>query len=122
LEDLQIMARRRHRLAERRKAIGLSQERLAEAMGIDRGTVARWELAESAPQPWSRPSLARILKVSVDELAELLADVAETPRPTTLTVAVLPGDGIVNAGSILTIVFRLGSRADSSGRRNGDDS
>src|SRR2546430_17116175 len=68
------MNRRRLRLAERRKAVGLSQERLAEVVGVDRSTVVRWERADTEPQPWHRPHLARALNVSVEELPALLAD------------------------------------------------
>src|SRR3712207_4334213 len=53
--------------------VGFSQERLAEAVGVDRSTVVRWERAETEPQPWHRRRLAAVLKVSVEELAELLA-------------------------------------------------
>ncbi|MFI5908770.1 helix-turn-helix transcriptional regulator [Dactylosporangium sp. NPDC051541] len=73
------MAGRRYRLIERRKAVGLSQERLAEIVGVDRSTVVRWERADTTPQPWHRPRLADALKVSIDELAELVADVGEPP-------------------------------------------
>jgi transcriptional regulator with XRE-family HTH domain len=76
------MSARRHRLAQRRKTVGFSQERLAEVVGVDRSTVVRWERAETEPQPWHRPRLAAALKLSVEELAALLADVGEAPsRP-----------------------------------------
>ncbi len=65
---------RRQRLAQRRKAVGLSQERLAERVGVDRSTVVRWERGDTGPQPWHRPRLAQALAVSVDDLAELLND------------------------------------------------
>jgi transcriptional regulator with XRE-family HTH domain len=68
-----VMAARRHRLAQRRKTVGFSQERLAEVVGVDRSTVVRWERAETDPQPWHRPRLAAALKLSVEELAALLA-------------------------------------------------
>ncbi|MGN9777433.1 helix-turn-helix transcriptional regulator [Micromonospora sp. H33] len=74
-------AMRRYRLAQRRKAIGLSQERLAEVLGVDRSTVVRWERAETDPQPWHRPHLAAALKLSVEELADLLTDVGQPPAP-----------------------------------------
>lgn len=75
------MVGKRHRLAQRRKVIGLSQERLAENLGVDRSTVVRWERAETDPQPWHRPRLAATLRVSVEELAALLADVGQPPSP-----------------------------------------
>lgn len=74
------MARKRHRFAERRKAMGLSQEALAEAVGVDTSTVARWERGETEPQPVHRPRLADALKVSVEEVGELLVNgEAEVP-------------------------------------------
>jgi transcriptional regulator with XRE-family HTH domain len=75
------VSRRRHRLAQRRKAVGLSQEALAELVGVDRSTVVRWERADTEPQPWHRRALAGALKVSVEVLAVLLADVGEVPGP-----------------------------------------
>lgn len=69
---------KRVQLAERRKTVGLSQESLADLVGVDRSTVVRWERGERAPQPWHRPKLANALKVSVDELAVLLAPVSRS--------------------------------------------
>ena len=69
------LGRKRYRLAARRKDVGLSQERLAEIVEVDRSTVARWERADTDPQPWHRPRLARALKITLDELARLLAEV-----------------------------------------------
>ena len=65
------MARRRG-LAERRKALGYSQEVLAEKLGIDRTTVGRWERGDTDPYPHIRPQLCRILRVAADELRALL--------------------------------------------------
>jgi transcriptional regulator with XRE-family HTH domain len=68
------MSSRRQRLAQRRKALGYSQERLAEHLGVERSTVARWEAGETEPQPWLRRRIARVLQVSAQQLEELLAD------------------------------------------------
>jgi tetratricopeptide (TPR) repeat protein/transcriptional regulator with XRE-family HTH domain len=67
------VAARRERLAQRRKALGLTQEQLAELLGVDRITVYRWEHGDSEPLPWMRPKLARALKAPPGELEELLA-------------------------------------------------
>lgn len=69
------MKRKRERLAQRRLIVGYSQERLAEVLRIERSTVARWERAETEPQPWLRPRLAKALGISLEVLADLLADV-----------------------------------------------
>ena len=66
------MATKRHRLMQRRKTVGFSQEHLAERVGVDRSTVGRWEAGLTEPQPWLRPRLARVLQVSVEQLDALL--------------------------------------------------
>ncbi|WP_329395477.1 helix-turn-helix transcriptional regulator [Streptomyces lydicus] len=63
-------------LAERRRALGYSQEKLAQLLGVDRTTVGRWESGKVAPQPPQRRGLAAALEVSLEELDNLL----EPPR------------------------------------------
>lgn len=81
------MAVRRNQLAARRKAVGYSQEQLAESLRIDRSTVGRWESGETEPQPWLRPRLAKALQVSVDQLNDLLAEAFPEPNRETNSVA-----------------------------------
>ncbi|MGX7669654.1 helix-turn-helix transcriptional regulator [Plantactinospora sp. DSM 117369] len=69
------MALKRHRLCQRRKTLGYSQERLAELLGVERSTVVRWESAETDPQPWHRTRIAEVLKVTLDQLDDMLCDV-----------------------------------------------
>ena len=76
---MRIVHLKRVRFIQRRKALGLTQENLADALHVERSTVARWERAETEPQPWLRPRLAALLKVSAAELESLLADVAPVP-------------------------------------------
>lgn len=65
---------RRTHLIKRRNTVGLSQEKLAEVVGVDRTTVSRWENGETFPQPGQRPTLAEALQVSVEQLQALLAE------------------------------------------------
>jgi transcriptional regulator with XRE-family HTH domain len=67
------VAARRDRLAQRRKALGLTQEGLAGLLNVERSTVFRWEHGECEPLPWIRPKLARALKVPAGRLEALLA-------------------------------------------------
>ena len=67
------VAARRDRLAQRRKALGLTQEDLAGLLNVERSTVYRWERGECEPLPWIWPKLARALKVPVGRLDALLA-------------------------------------------------
>ena len=73
------MTAKRRTLADRRKAVGHTQESLAELLGVERSTVVRWEGGETEPLPWCRPKLAAALAVSLDELHELLAARDDVP-------------------------------------------
>lgn len=74
------MNRRRHRFAQRRRAMGFSQESFAEQVSVDRSTVARWEAGDSQPQPWIRRGIATALNITLDQLQNLLADPDPTER------------------------------------------
>ncbi|MFJ6125963.1 helix-turn-helix transcriptional regulator [Streptomyces griseoviridis] len=67
-------------IAERRRFLGYNQDRFAEALGVDRTTVGRWEGGKHAPQALFRPKLAEVLQVGLDELDSLLAQVEASPR------------------------------------------
>ncbi|MFF1818289.1 helix-turn-helix transcriptional regulator [Kribbella sp. NPDC058245] len=66
------MTTKRTRLAQRRRTLGLSQERLAEILGVDRSTIGRWEAGDTEPQPWLRPKMAAALGLSNSDLQVLL--------------------------------------------------
>lgn len=56
------------RLAAFRKAAGLSQQELAEKLGVNPSVVAFWELHEKPPRSALLADLAMILNVSVEQL------------------------------------------------------
>lgn len=47
---------------------GLSQERLANLLKVDRSTVAKWETGKSMPRAELLPKIAKILGCTVDDL------------------------------------------------------
>lgn len=51
-----------------RKALGLTQEDLANRLSVARQTVAKWESGESLPDLENAYALAKLLGVSVDDL------------------------------------------------------
>lgn len=59
------------RLAEMRRAHGLSQEELAERLGVSRQAVSKWERAESSPDTDNLIALAQLYGVSLDVLLGL---------------------------------------------------
>ena len=50
------------------KKRGLSQEKLANAMGVTQGAVSQWVLGISKPASDKIPKLAKALGCSIDEL------------------------------------------------------
>ena len=57
-----------NRLYELRKKNGLSQEALAEKLGISRQSISKWERAESSPDTDNLIALANLYSISLDEL------------------------------------------------------
>lgn len=57
-----------NRLYELRKQNGLSQEEVADKLGISRQAVSKWERAEASPDTDNLISLAKLYNISLDEL------------------------------------------------------
>ncbi|WP_223244586.1 helix-turn-helix transcriptional regulator [Streptomyces sp. CBMA156] len=76
------MTARRGAFVERRKALGFTQESLAQSAGVDRSTVARWESGKVDPQEWQRPTLAKVLRVTLTDLDALLYGPGSKSRST----------------------------------------
>lgn len=55
-------------LAPRRKAAGMTQAQVAEALGVERATVGMWETGTSWPLALMLPALAGLLCCSIDDL------------------------------------------------------
>ena len=53
-----------------RKKNGLSQEELAEKVGVARQTISKWELGETSPDLKQSKELSKIFNVSLDELTD----------------------------------------------------
>lgn len=60
-----------NRLAELRKQHGLSQEELADQLGVSRQAVSKWERGEASPDTDNLIELSRIYGISLDELLGL---------------------------------------------------
>ena len=59
-----------NKIVELRKKNGLSQEELAEKVGVARQTISKWELGETSPDLKQSKELSRIFNVSLDELVD----------------------------------------------------
>lgn len=62
-----------------RKAASLSQEALAEKLGVSRQTVAKWETGESVPDVLRCDAMAELFEINLDDL--LHADLQEKGKP-----------------------------------------
>ena len=60
-----------NRLYELRKKNGYSQEELASKLGISRQAISKWERAEASPDTDNLVELAKLYKISLDELLNL---------------------------------------------------
>lgn len=59
-----------NKILELRKKNNLSQESLAEKLGVARQTISKWELGETSPDLKQAKVLAKIFNVSLDELVD----------------------------------------------------
>jgi transcriptional regulator with XRE-family HTH domain len=59
-------------LKELREAKGLTQDEVAEKVGVKRNTVSRWELMQNLPHPAFHRAYARALGVSPEVLAGII--------------------------------------------------
>jgi DNA-binding XRE family transcriptional regulator/tetratricopeptide (TPR) repeat protein len=121
-------SRRRYELAQRRKAVGHTQESFAEQLGIDRSTIVRWESGATEPLPWLRPKIARVLDISIDELDNIVAGPSrvldgrapKTPRGLTVgftpSLPPSPGHAVLSNGDESVMhAFRAADKAIGGG-------
>ncbi len=93
-----------------RKKNNLSQEDLAEKVGVTRQTISKWELEETAPDINQAKKLSMIFNVSLDELVNndvnsiLIEKVSNTERLAGIIIKILKVSGIL---LILFIVLML---------------
>ena len=77
-KDLQLYGK----IQARRKALGLSQEELAQRMGVSRQSVTKWETGLSAPDLDRLVELADTLGVSLDYLLRDQVELSDTSAET----------------------------------------
>ena len=56
------------RILQFRKALGLSQEQLAEQVSVSRQSISKWETGQSSPELDKIVIMSRIFGISTDEL------------------------------------------------------
>lgn len=64
-------------LKEARKKSGLSQETVAEKLGVSRQTISKWETNETLPDIYQSKKLSKLYNLTLDELIDFDADLQE---------------------------------------------
>lgn len=78
-----------------RKQNNLSQEQLAEKMGVTRQTISKWELGSTSPDLEQSKKLSKIFNVSLDDLTSneiknvLITKVSNTEKLTKIIINIL---------------------------------
>ena len=97
-----------------RKAKGLSQEKLAEEVGVSRQAVSKWELGETTPEVEKLLSLAKVFGITTDDLlsGKMPTDKTEAPKTEYSQFRQHPPhiNGItgINTGKLSRLVKRFG--------------
>lgn len=98
-----------NKITDLRKQNNLSQEELAEKVGVTRQTISKWELEETTPDINQAKKLSNIFNISLDELTNnnvnniLVEKVSNTEKLAGLTIKILKIIGI--AIIILLVIF-----------------
>ena len=93
-------------VAQRRRALQMTQQQLAETLGVTNKAVSKWERGMGLPDITALPPLARALQISVDELLAgemapcTVKNVQEEYKHHSCTETVLP---MKNTAPILTV-------------------
>lgn len=84
-----------------RKENKLSQEDLAEKVGVTRQTISNWELGETEPTPKQLKVLSKTFNVSIDKLLDndvddiLIEKFSNTEKLSGIIIKILKGIGII---------------------------
>lgn len=66
-----------NRLFHARKKSGLSQEAVAEKLGVSRQTISKWETDETIPDIYQSKKMAKLYHMTLDELIEFDVELDE---------------------------------------------
>lgn len=89
-----------NKILELRKKNNLSQEVLAEKVGVARQTISKWELGETSPDLKQSKKLSEIFNVSLDELVSneikeiLVEKISNTEKKSETTLKIVKAIGI----------------------------
>ena len=92
-------------IRQAREEKGMSQERLAEELGVSRQAVSKWEMGQSVPTPRNLEGIEAALDLPAGTLAELLKEEEREP-PSTPKISKKCGSGRTCDGFLSGLVYR----------------
>lgn len=98
---------------ELRKKANLSQEQLAEKVGVSRQTISKWELGETAPDIKQAQVLSQVFSVNLDELTGndtkevIYKKVSNTEKLAGLIIKVIKIWGIIILACLIVAVVGI---------------
>ena len=97
------------RFIELRKKAGMSQEDLADKLGVTRQAVSRWERAETSPDTDNIIALAKLYGMSVDGLLGLSGEPQKAESAANESAARRRRAHVLAAGTLVLVVAVLGA-------------
>ena len=98
------------KIAELRKKNNLSQEELAERVGVARQTISKWEIGDTTPDINQVKIISKIFNISIDELVDndinnvIVEKVSNTEKLAGITIKILKVFGIMLI-VFITLIF-----------------
>ena len=98
------------KIAELRKKNNLSQEELAEKVGVARQTISKWEIGDTTPDINQVKIISKIFNMSIDELVDndinnvIVEKVSNTEKLAGITIKILKVFGIMLI-VFITLIF-----------------
>lgn len=98
------------KIAELRKKNNLSQEELAEKVGVARQTISKWEIGDTTPDINQVKIISKIFNMSIDELVDndinsvIVEKISNTEKLAGITIKILKVFGIMLI-VFITLIF-----------------
>ena len=98
------------KIAELRKKNNLSQEELADKVGVARQTISKWEIGDTIPDINQVKIISKIFNISIDELVDndinnlIVEKISNTEKLAGITIKILKVFGIMLI-VFITLIF-----------------
>ena len=97
-----------NKILELRKKQNITQEELAEKIGVTRQTISKWELGETAPDIKQAKVLAQLFNISLDELVcNNIKEENNNQKLRHLSIKALKITGLIFAGFLVIDIISL---------------